>query len=363
MQSRSTEFRIPSLDGLRALAISFVILSHLIKGLHFVGGLGVSVFFVISGFLITALLCRERQSRGEVSLRDFYLRRVFRILPPFYVYLAFAYFYCAVGGVPSRPVHWISASLFFFNYLVMYSPPVIAHAWSLCVEEQFYLFWPMAFVRIRPEKVARFVIALILCAPILRVLTYALWPSHREIIGLMGHTRVDSLMFGCLAGLSFGTSRFEKTIETLSRWNLPLLSLVFILGLSPVLEQYWEGKYGATLKFTLEGAAITILLMSVVHRPGTLFGRLLNHRWVTHVGMISYSVYLWQQCFMPMSGGAGFLGDLGHSPWNLLVIAVAAHLSYYCVEKPMIRAGRAFRGWLASIAERSELAGATSSEQ
>ena len=150
--------RIPSLDGLRALSIFLVVALHTLQRYNmshhvwlgwyavFNGASGVFIFFEISGFLITSLLLQEHERRGSVSLRGFYLRRVFRILPPLYFYIAVVVLLGLFGRLALNRSDIVSGLLFFHNFaphLTMWS---MEHLWSISVEEQFYLWWPLLLI-------------------------------------------------------------------------------------------------------------------------------------------------------------------------------------------------------------------------
>lgn len=204
--------RIPSLDGVRAFAITLVLVAHSLKWLEQTrfqpllrifgnGALGVEIFFVISGFLITRLLMQESYTTGRISLRQFYLRRTFRILPAFYAFLAFAGILAAAGYVSPARADFLAAGTFLWNY-TRRTDEARAHLWSLSVEEQFYLFWPLLLMLIGNRR-ARIAAGLLVCAaPFIRLGTYAVWPAMRAYIPVMMHTRIDALMFGCFAALA-----------------------------------------------------------------------------------------------------------------------------------------------------------------
>src|SRR3569833_2940991 len=163
--------RIPSRDGFRATSILLVIASHLTLE-HPVpllwreqnGKLGVRVFFVISGFLITSLLLKERQKTGSISLSGCYLRRLFRIAPAYYVFLAAILLLIPTGWVAAHYANVGFAAIYLNDY--SYEGGTVGHTWSLAVEELFYLLWPLTLVLSkRPERVC---LGVLLIAPIFR---------------------------------------------------------------------------------------------------------------------------------------------------------------------------------------------------
>jgi peptidoglycan/LPS O-acetylase OafA/YrhL len=340
----ASDRRIPSLDGLRAVSITLVIFSHLDLSLPPTvfgaavenslrnGALGVSIFFVISGFLITRLLMLEQRETGGIDLRAFYLRRVLRIFPAYYTNLLVLLILAAIGVVIVDPSCWLSSVFFLRNYL---TPPehyhdwLTVHFWSLAVEEQFYLLWPTAVVLCGLARARGLALALVAAAPLLRVASYFLLPSMRNEFAFFTHTRMDTLMFGCLAALLRDEPLFKTWLERAYRWRLPALSLLFLAFLSAELERRLGRSYYLTAGWSLDGLAITLLVLwSIDHADGWV-GRILNARPVVHLGAISFSLYLWQQLFLSL-----------HRPWSLLAALAAAELSYRVVEQPLVAVRR-----------------------
>lgn len=334
--------RIPSLDGMRAASIVLVILGHNrlwhpwgtapqlepLVGLVSNGDLGVSVFFVISGFLITTLLVREVEATGTVGLRNFYLRRAFRIIPAYYVFLLtlMALSWGRVIAVPAGTM-W-SSVLFLRNYLTPVEHSTdwyTAHCWSLSVEEQFYLFWPVCLAALGRRRAVWLSSGLIAVAPLSRITTYALWPDMRREINYLLHTRVDTLMWGCLVALLFDSVAFSALRVKLYRLRVPLIAALFVSIASPWLRQRFQGAYLFTVGYGAEGACITAVMLWAVECSGGIIGRLLNCRPIVHLGTVSYSAYLWQQLFTSF-------------PLPLFIAATlaAAEVSYWLVEKPFL---------------------------
>jgi peptidoglycan/LPS O-acetylase OafA/YrhL len=344
--------KIPSLDGLRAISILMVILlhmlqhldvSHKINRLWFLlgnGGTGVFVFFVISGFLITTLLLREHEKTGAISLRDFYLRRAFRILPPAYFYVA------AIAALSWRwslgvsLANSSSALLFYSNYFPR--PWALNHFWSLSIEEQFYFLWPMTllFVLRRYGRAAAswVAVAVILLCPLIRVLTFELGGAYlRHINGVSFQGRADALMFGCLVALSSGLRPFERVY----RWAEPIWWVfpIVLFVVSGVIElrfgNYWDFPVG----YTINGICASLLLIYCVRNPMSAAGKVLNWAPLCYIGVLSYSLYIWQQLFLNPENVQLFGSRLGAAflPLSFLGLAAASGFSYYVVEKPSLR--------------------------
>jgi peptidoglycan/LPS O-acetylase OafA/YrhL len=334
---------IPSLDGMRGISILLVVAGH--SAPHFAGWIriptslyvlsahtGVSIFFVISGFLITSLLLKELHGTGTIGLKGFYLRRAFRIFPPFYLYLSILFF-LTVAGVFQVPLcAFFFAATYTSNYYLGPGGAFIGlqHLWSLSVEEQFYLLWPAVLLLLGKRWAICCATLLIFISPLSRVLTYfVLSPQNRAVVDRMFHSRIDTIMFGCLTALLWQSNLFERTRRI---WESDLCfasAVLFLCCLDPLLDLRFHGRYGLTVGMTLEGVSICLIALYVVTQPGMLPGRLLNTPLLRHIGVISYSLYLWQNILT----GESF----GYFPYNLAALLVCAELSYWGVERPSLR--------------------------
>ena len=331
---------IPSLDGLRAISISLVVLAHYTMAFDkpaFWNGyifqmsqLGVNTFFVISGFLITLLLCKEQAKNTTISLRSFYHRRAWRIFPPFYVYLTVVAFLSRIGIVHLSAKEIITDGLFLGNYCLPTHVSVLGHTWTLALEEQFYLLWPFCLNRLKRARAIKAALLLLVLEPLIRVAEYALITQLRASgnIAATFHTRIDTLMFGCLVALLWRNERFVTILHRFIKRPTFYGAVVFLFCIEPLLNIYFRSIYHA-FWFTCDGAAISIVLVYLVRHPLTIGGRLMNLRPMRYVGRLSYSLYLWQQLFV----------DLGQRwfPLNLLAAIGCACLSMYLVEQPSLR--------------------------
>lgn len=350
--------RIPSLDGLRAISIAMVLASHTAVGIPavakhplllytiFNGNRGVSVFFVISGFLITSLLLKEEESSGNISLGRFYIRRAFRILPPFWMLLLSLVILWKLGTIQTTWPHLGIAFVFLRDYI--WGDWWTGHSWSLSVEEQFYLLWPATLVSVGRRKALWIATSLILAAPVIRVF------SHLFITGttgnlqtLMFHFRLDSLMFGCALAIVSRHAKFRAIVERLLHWQGVLIALVFFLFVSGYLMQKLQGYYMFPFGYSLEGIVISYLLLYFVTKHESVGGKILNSKLLVHIGLISYSLYLWQQVFLhpPLDAPSLWSASLlGRFPLNLIASFVAAEVSYRLVEIPCLAMRHRFEG-------------------
>ena len=347
---------IPSLDGLRALSVLLVIVLHTLQRLsltHHVplvyyvlgnGSMGVFIFFVISGYLITTLLLREREKTSSISLKSFYVRRAFRILPPLYLYLVFLSVLWLTGHLPGmNSLELITALTFTRNYVPHVGLWVLEHLWSLCIEEQFYLLWPVVLIFCIVNRkgsdgrliATRIAIAVIVAEPLIRVLSFRFLPGFHNPGAF--HMQADGLMFGALGALQQGHQNFERLYIRATRWPwlLPLL-IFFVSGALGIrFQNYWNLPIG----ITINGFLILLWLLWLVRNPASISGRIFNQKAITWIGRLSYSLYIWQTFFLHHLNVEVF----GHNGWwnsfptSWLCILTAAILSFYCVEQPALR--------------------------
>lgn len=338
--------RIPSLDGLRAISILLVIIGHLvlvgdivvptplIKYLD-LGPLGVRVFFVISGFLITKLLLRETATHGAINLKRFYYRRTLRIFPPFYFYLLVLLLLVLGGGswIPAAAGQAVLNNLpYCFLYLTNFSQLftegtwLTGHAWSLSIEEQFYLFWPFVILMLSPRKAIRAAGIIVVVTPLVGSL-YAL--SHGAAQTL--NTYNDAIPTGCLlAGLRHYLHE-KRGYATLLSSRASAFTPFVVLGLYLLSKgaSFWLSVLPV---YTAINFGIALTLDRALTHPEGLTGRVLNYRPLVFIGTISYSLYIWQQfCILPGVKPVVFI-----FPLNLVLLALVALVSYYFIERPAL---------------------------
>jgi peptidoglycan/LPS O-acetylase OafA/YrhL len=333
--------RLPSLDGLRAVSITMVVACHAAKVLsadHHVPGLGlfrafgplgVTVFFVISGFLITTLLLEELRRSGEIRLSAFYGRRAFRILPAYWAFLA-GVFVLTCSGLVENPPTAFGRALFFVSDYASTHTWSLGHSWSLSVEEQFYLLWPAALVALGPRRARTLALALVVGSPLIRLGSYLWTPELRGAIGNMLHTRVDALMIGCLLAL-LRQERHAVLGWATRRWAGAAAAGVLLL-LAPAATVELGGIYQLVAGYSLEAIAAGVLVQWAIENSGTLAGRALNVRWIAAIGSLSYSLYLWQE---PLLDPHAHLS----AAWLPVRIALAFGLawgSYRFIEQPFL---------------------------
>lgn len=325
---------IPSLNGLRAISILLVVFSHVAYRNFGVpdapgGQLGVNIFFVISGFLITLLLLKEEANTGTVSLRNFFTRRCLRIFPVFY-FLLLVYFILQCAGILTlSSISWIS-SLTYTKYFFITQHPdwETGHLWSLSVEEHFYLIWPVVFIYLKNYR-RWFAIAIILIVPIVRLL------SDIPILHLF--TRADALMWGCLVALNYEKVKVYILSKPKGIVFIPFIMLAICLlvkkipqfddanGKSHVMAAFL-GSYGM-----ITDICICLIMVISINYQNNIYFKFLNWAPIDYIGKLSYGIYIWQQLFL-----SNHVGILSKLPINLICILGVSMFSFYCIEKPFI---------------------------
>ena len=341
----NTAGHIPNLDGLRALSILTVMCSHFITN-KIPGGLGVYVFFVISGFLIARQFFIEREKTGTLHLTNFYTRRLFRLYP-----VALFYTLVVLGGywITGAEIDWrqpLSAIFYFANYLyaklmLMPEPPELMPFpifWSLSVEEHFYLLFPGLFMLLRGE--ARKLLTM-LCVVILAILALrtVVAMMHPELLGTRyfyyrTEFRLDSIAFGVLIAVLCATPGGRSLLQRIASPLTLALSLMLIL----FCLFYRDPFFRDTLRYFLLGAALFGGVVSVLFSE-RLFAIqwLLNSRGLAYIGKLSYSLYLWH---LLMPGVVSFvlpdLPDALRILMQFILAFVVSATSFHLLEQPFM---------------------------
>jgi peptidoglycan/LPS O-acetylase OafA/YrhL len=315
-----TTKRIPSLDGLRAISISLVILGHLVKWKHLsievvgnYGSLGVFVFFVLSGYLITNLLLREYERSSNINLPNFYLRRAFRIFPAALVFLA------VVTVLYWHQMRWyhITAALLYVANMDVSGPWIFGHLWSLSIEEQFYLLWPFALKKWFRHR-STILLVVLLATPVFRSGLYAL-KVHGGLLGSLP-VFADQLAIGCLLAI-FAHRLPRVPVYAALAMLCAVIAIPWFPAISAARTLFMLFVLRPLMDVSVAGLVLHVI--QVPYRP-------LNWAPVAWLGRISYSLYLWQELFCSNSA-------LHWSFWVVLPALACACLSYYLVEQPMLQ--------------------------
>lgn len=305
--SRAKSGHIPALDGIRGVAVLLVFLSHTSEKPLVPGGFGVTVFFFLSGYLITTLLRKEAETTGTISMSSFYVRRAFRILPPMYLTLAAAWAIARFGHLPTRGngLGLLSATFYFFNYadlthLHALVPTGMNLLWSLMVEEHFYLIFPWvyaAFLRKGLKKADQVRLLLASCGVALLWRCILVFGFHTPVDIFPRWTysasdaRFDAIMFGCILAIA-SNPFFDDPSPFLKRWK----GYFAVGGLATIVLSLIirEPHYRETLRYSAQSIALYPIFYFCISTPSARSVSWLNLMPVRWLGWISYSAYLIQ---------------------------------------------------------------------
>jgi peptidoglycan/LPS O-acetylase OafA/YrhL len=335
---------IPELDGLRGVSILLVIVSHFGFGDLVPGGLGVTIFFFISGFLITRLLIAEYNQAGRISLRAFYARRFLRLAPALLTMLTIVTIVWGLLGNPISDKQIFAAIFYMMNYYYIFGGEAVlplGPLWSLAVEEHYYLIYPVIFLLFWRFQ-SRFLLGLICVS-----LGVLFW-RYLYVVYLHGgqaHTyyatdsRIDSILYGAILSVLIET---KGSITTYLRQN-PIFAWLGFFTIILTLV-YRNEVFRETLRYSIQGIALVPIFLSILFSSRVEIARRpLQWPLLIWVGKISYSLYLWHEAafsfvdsVMPIRFAAA-----NYPTAAILSFALAA-LSYYGVEYPTRKVRKLF---------------------
>ncbi|HXQ61091.1 MAG TPA: acyltransferase family protein [Acidimicrobiales bacterium] len=346
--------RLPAIDGLRAVAVTAVLLYHLPVGWLPGGFLGVDVFFVISGFLITSILTAEAHRTGGVSLGNFWLRRARRLLPALLVMVVVV---VAVSAIFARDALSLLASDlpavlgYFTNWWLVFHhvsyfqsvgrPPLVLHLWSLAVEEQFYLLWPLIVVLVlrrhtRTALIGWIAIAgAVLSSAWMAILFQTSQDPSRVYFGT--DTHAGGLLLGAALAIAFPPWNRSRTVSRSARrlmGGVGWAAFAGLVALMATLNQFSTFTYRGGLQLATVVSAVIIL---VVTHPALRGAQVLATPVLQWIGKRSYAIYLWHWPIFELTRPDI---DVSLSGWpltalRLALVAVAADLSFRLVEQPL----------------------------
>lgn len=354
---------IPSLDGLRAVAITGVCICHLVGSgrvtssslwARIAGNLGdpgVRLFFVLSGFLITTLLVGEYERRGTIALRRFYYRRTLRIFPAYFAFLGLVVLLAGAGILAVHAGNALPAVFYVSDFLAT-GAFTFGHTWSLSVEEQFYLLWPLTMALAAPRRATWIALGAFLAAPPLRVITQLVLARHAyQIHGvtLMApqyefQGAFDALATGCLLALVRNRLHENRVYQRIIQSRASLVVAVALILANAAIPSNQPSRlltlFNLVIAFPVMNLCTLICLDWCLSRSRGVVVTVLNTRPFVTVGILSYSIYLWQEVFFYHNWFArsfAWYQDTWASP--LLVLLVAAG-SYLLIETPFLIARR-----------------------
>jgi peptidoglycan/LPS O-acetylase OafA/YrhL len=344
----------PALDGVRGLAIAIVVAFHAF-GWPAAGTLGVDLFFVLSGFLITTLLLEEHARSGRIGIRAFYVRRARRLLPALFVMLVPFVLIAATttvvrGTLSSTLFLGLGAALTYTSNIVVAADPsavpaALIHLWSLAAEEQFYLAWPLlvlVLIRRGGIRLVGRVVAVLLALAVAYRLQLLLRGVSIERLYYGPDTHADSLLVGCFFGCLWMRGRLPRMIssERARRVSI-LLSLVAVLSAAVLIGRVpWRVAYGLQLVPTGFAVAAGVLVVSAA-LGGSAIARALSVKPLVFLGRISYAVYLWHLPLLVAFAGVDRQFGLRTCAAVLATVVVATG-SRYVIELPFLTRRRSF---------------------
>lgn len=305
----------------------------------FEGSLGVRIFFVISGFLITYLLIIEKQKKGKIDLFKFYIRRSLRIFPVFYFYLLVLFILKISGVLVIDGFSIVGALLYLENFKIAPFNWMTGHSWSLAVEEQFYLIWPGLFLFFRDKFSIKIVVLVLMLGGIMRGMFYKYTDFSKYLLAPF-FMHADFLFVGCFIGYLF-YYRQEEIKSFVSRLNgIHIFLLVCVMWCFTKMEYHpvWD-KFFIPVTGIVVATGFAIILLYTIFRQDNFLFRFLNKPGISFVGKLSYSLYVWQQLFLcgTLAVAANQNKFWFQFPQNMAFVGLASIFSYFIVEKPFLK--------------------------
>ena len=327
---------IPQLDGLRGVAIGLVLAGHFLQfslgkyaalGNSF-GQLGVLLFFVLSGFLITTLIVSEKQKNGRINLVRFYWRRALRLVPAFMLFMFVVILLTITHRIPAIRAYEFAACFLYIRNIFGRSE-IVAHLWSLSLEEQFYILWPpfVSFWNSSRLLIASVVLTAAFCLWRAFAIAANLFDYNAGIYYFRPWFRFDSILIGCCLALLLRNKPQPGVIQRALKRVPVVMIWALLIGWSLVGEGSYRPVY-----LSLQTLGVTWLLFRAVTDHKFL---LLTAPPLKFLGKISYSLYLWQQPFL-VAGFANW-GIIERPPINLIICFLVAIVSYFLIEKPFLQ--------------------------
>lgn len=341
---------IKGFDSIRAISIILVISSHLGLYMHLPknefskerlwlllsGNNGVQIFFTLSGFLITMILLAEQEKFRTISLQNFYVRRFLRLLPPLIVFYLVV-FVLMKANLIENDIHAILYSIFYvYNFVPNnHYTGELGHTWSLALEEQFYLFWPIIIKFILKKQV---VILLILSIILLCLISIHIYPMY----SVFNNYRVERWFIPAIAPVLIGSYFAILKNNQLSKWQIyfnssskRLLFIGVVLSLFPLYSPY------LAYSFLFQSIGTGALLVWIMNNQESHVIRFINYKPLSYIGKISYGLYVYQGLFLRTGPGSDLW--IQQFPQNLFLTLSVAVVSYHFLEKPILLLKNNFR--------------------
>ena len=334
---------IPSFDGLRAFAIVLVIFAHANFQLFENGGVGVPVFFTLSGFLITTLLLEEYEKNNTISFKAFYVRRTFRLFPALYTLLLctfiYAFFFNPMMFAKIIP-EIIASSLYVYNlsYIWHVKDVMLYHTWSLGVEEQFYLIWPVVLYSLLRYSTLKIISNFLIFFILLFLINSSLNIFQNFTIYIIYSIFNVSIFIGCLVAILRWRGFFSVTIPVLLAASCVLA--IFIIG---VLPNKVSGAFNPSIHNALHylvGIFTGVIILHFIYNRGGILNKLFGNQFMVFIGKISYSLYLWHLPVFKVFAMHSTLPPRISFVSKFIVSLILALCSWYIIEKKSTLFGR-----------------------
>jgi peptidoglycan/LPS O-acetylase OafA/YrhL len=332
---------IASLDGLRGLSIILVFMAHIGFENIVPGGLGVTIFFFISGYIITKILIDEVSVTTQVNLKAFYIRRLLRLYPPLLLMIVFFFlFLFATNNIVD--LHEIVACIFYYeNYYFFTHPATSSNVckilWSLAVEEHFYIIFPFLFtLSFKNPRILLLVLLILAIIPLILRCLGTVWYSYSADVTerycyTLSHTRFDSIIYGCISSVLLFGIRSASYIKALSNKTIFIVALIAMIGCLVFRDILFRN----TVRYTLQGLSLSILIPAIINTP--LYPKIksfFSGKVIVIIGKFSYSIYLMHMIAITAVSQISGIGKSWLFYLTILALTVVlSSFSYLTVEK------------------------------
>ncbi len=335
----------PSLNGFRAISILLVLVDHFTFNyahkfdykILLIGNLGVNIFFVISGFLITTLLLKEKARTGTISLRKFYVRRFFRIIPVSYLYIivliALNYFF-------NLHISWlgiIGAFLFLGNIGLFHNNWYTSHYWSLAFEEQFYLVFPFILKK-NFKFYVKFLLVMLVVVFLLRQVEWINYKNTNKLLYRLQYIKeVTFYLDGIIIGSLFSILAMKNMLPIQKIVQHKILIHILFTPLIILVHCGYISLVNNSANSYVSAVMIGILILSNLQPSTDLIYKCLNNKLVNYIGILSYSIYIWQQLFVFNQPWKYAIPGSDTIWLNILLLMLIAYFSYHFYEKKFLQ--------------------------
>lgn len=339
---------IKGFDTLRAISIIFVLTTHLgliqlLPEEHFYrarlfnlfsGGIGVRIFFSISGYLITTILLREYKTNGFINFKNFFARRFIRLLPPLIVFYSAIVILMGLDYLKPSAMAVLFSVFYLYNFVPnTYYTGELGHTWSLALEEQFYLIWPFAIHFLFKRKLLNAFIFTLLGLSAFALFEYK---NHDFLRYFKAARWFIPAVTPVLIGSYFAILNYKRDGLLKSSNSLLVLSVALVLYLSPL----YLPTYFLRTSIFFQSTGISLLLVWIVNHQSSIVTKILDNKPLTYIGKISYGLYVYQGLFL-RTGPGGTLW-IQQFPQNIILTVCAAIISYHFLEKPILKLKKRF---------------------